>query len=232
MDGMDKQKSHLRRIAKDVCSIAARPFKHFSGSEAYWQKRYRLGGSSGAGSYCELAELKAGILNQFVQEEQIKTVIEFGCGDGNQLRLANYPSYIGFDVSSDAIALCKAAFSNDATKQFKLVSEYSNEKSELTLSLDVIYHLVEDDVYARYMNRLFDSSTKYVIIYSSNRDVQEKHPVPHVKHRRFSDWIEGNKPAWRLIRNIPNEYPSDHAREGEGSSADFYMYEKSSNPAE
>ncbi|TAT59972.1 hypothetical protein EGM92_29840 [Enterobacter cloacae] len=32
-------------------------------------------------------------------------MMEFGCGDGNQLSLADYPRYTGFDISDHAIQL-------------------------------------------------------------------------------------------------------------------------------
>src|SRR5690606_8385419 len=82
----------------------------FTGSEAYWRKRYEKGGHSGPGSYDKLAEYKAETLNRFVADHQITDVIEFGCGDGNQLRLAQYPRYIGYDISPIALARCRELF--------------------------------------------------------------------------------------------------------------------------
>src|SRR5258708_24901292 len=67
----------------------------FQGSSAYWEDRYRTGGNSGAGSYNSLALFKAEILNAFVRANGVQKVIEFGCGDGNQLSLFEYPCYIG-----------------------------------------------------------------------------------------------------------------------------------------
>ena len=84
--------------------------KFFPGSEEYWEKRYALGKSSGVGSYSKYAVFKAEILNNFVEMYNIKTVIEYGCGDGNQLKLAKYPHYLGFDVSSTAIKFCSKLF--------------------------------------------------------------------------------------------------------------------------
>src|ERR1700690_3055812 len=78
--------------------------KPFRGSKQYWMERYKSGGNSGPGSYNKLAEFKAQVLNNFVVMNNIKTVIEYGCGDGNQLRLSNYPSYLGFDISASAIS--------------------------------------------------------------------------------------------------------------------------------
>ena len=82
----------------------------WKGSGDYWQKRYLRGGNSGNGSYGKLAHFKAEVINRFVEEKSVKTVIEWGCGDGNQLKLANYPQYIGYDISSKAISICREKF--------------------------------------------------------------------------------------------------------------------------
>jgi hypothetical protein len=57
----------------------------FPGSGSFWENRYRTGGTSGSGSYGRLAEFKAEILNEFVRERGVSSIIEFGCGDGAQL---------------------------------------------------------------------------------------------------------------------------------------------------
>ena len=58
----------------------------------YWERRYRLGMTSGPGSAGKLASFKADVLNEFVRDNGVQSVIEFGCGDGTQLTLAKYPS--------------------------------------------------------------------------------------------------------------------------------------------
>ena len=78
-------------------------------------------------------------------------------------------------------------------------------QSELVRSLDVIYHLVEDDIYEKHMRDVFDAATRFVIIYSDNEEAPRI--VLHVRHRRFSDWIHENRPDWRLFRHIPNRVP-------------------------
>jgi hypothetical protein len=183
----------------------------------YWSERYRSGGNSGGGSYGRLAEFKASIINAFVQEHGINSVIEFGCGDGAQLQLARYPAYLGFDIADEAVAMCRAIAANDKTKAFRNVSQYKHERADLALSLDVIFHLVEDHVFQEYMRCLFSSADRYVIIYSSNYD--EDWPAPHVKHRKFTDWIEKFHSDFVLIQDIPNRYPNE-------SFADFYIFEK------
>ncbi len=194
----------------------------FPGTREYWEERYRQGGDSGVGSYGELAEFKANIINTFVRENDIDTVIEFGCGDGNQLSSFDFPHYIGFDVSRKAIELCAKRFYDDKSKRFFLYEpkrfekDHPEFKAELTLSLDVIFHLIEDDIFELHMKHLLSSSKRYVIIYSNDVDTEQRY---HVRHRCFSRWIETNLPEWKLIRKIDNKHPDI-------SCADFYIYEK------
>lgn len=200
-------------------------FGLFFDSQAYWEKRYARGKHSGAGSRGKLAEFKSAVLNEFVAKNQIGTVIEYGCGDGYQLSLANYPQYIGFDVSVTAVQVCRKLFANDATKSFREMRDYGGETADLTLSLDVIYHLVEDEAYEAYMYRLLSSSNRFVIIYSSNCDSLNRVEPKHIKHRMFSAWIEDNAKDWKLIDHIPNKYPYTGIND-EGSFSDFYIYER------
>jgi SAM-dependent methyltransferase len=211
-----KCKGILRRTLFKIKSLK------FSSAE-YWQNRYASNGTSGVGSYNHLAEFKARILNAFVKENGISTVIEFGCGDGNQLALATYPKYIGYDVSQNSIDMCKKLFANDTTKLFLSTKDARGEKAELSLSLDVIYHLVEDAVFARYMDDLFSASLKYVVIYSSDTDMDQDGPAIHVRHRKFSNWIAYHRPEWRLIQHIPNKFPMEKFG-SDGSFSEFFIY--------
>ncbi len=189
----------------------------------YWRQRYATGGTSGPGSYGRLAEFKAEVLNEFVCAHSVRSVVEFGCGDGNQLKLANYPRYAGFDVSPEAVARCSTLFRHDPSKVFRLLDEYHGERADLALSLDVVFHLVEDAVFSSYMDRLFESAERFVIIYSSNRDEGGPPMAPHVRHRRFTDWVALHRPDWRQIQRIPNKYPW-RGDDASGSFADFYIY--------
>ena len=101
--------------------------------------RYAGGDDSGVGSYGEFAAFKGEVLNDLVREQRVESVIEFGCGDGNQLSLAAYPRYLGLDVSPTAVARCRDRFAHDATKSFRLMSEYDDEIADLALSLSKLY---------------------------------------------------------------------------------------------
>ncbi|MBT8288947.1 MAG: class I SAM-dependent methyltransferase [Bacteroidia bacterium] len=200
--------------------------EYIQSSQDYWERRYIKNKNSGAGSYGRLADFKAELINDFVATHNIYKVIELGCGDGNQLQLAEYPQYIGFDVSKKAIDLCWEMFADDDTKQFFLMDEDArlNEKADLSISLDVIYHLIEDEVFENYMNRLFNCSNRYVIIYSSNYD---GFLAKHVMSRKFTDWItEHVSQEWHLKSLVKNRFPFDKSDPDNTSISDFYIYEK------
>ncbi|MEX0922811.1 MAG: class I SAM-dependent methyltransferase [Rhodovibrionaceae bacterium] len=193
----------------------------FSGSSAYWEQRYRTGGNSGQGSYGRLAKFKAETLNSFVAEHGIETVVEFGCGDGAQLELANYPQYLGLDIAPKAVDLCRERFAQNPGMSFAVLGTIEPGKHELSMSLDVIYHLVEDEVFEAHMAAVFDASSKYIAIFSSN--VNCSSPEPHVRHRAFSRWVESERPNWRLFREVSNAFPPG-SDESETSFANFYFY--------
>ncbi len=226
---MDSIKRLVKRtpVVRDIARFAMR---HFAAHRAarfnsadYWESRYREGRNSGAGSYNRLARFKADVLNKFVAEHAIESVIEFGSGDGSQLRLTNYPQYIGVDVSKTAVASTRQLYAGDPTKSFIHSDELGpDHTAELSLSLDVIYHLVEVAVFDRYMAQLFDAATRYVIIYSSNEN--RPSDSAHVRHRRFTDWIEHNRPEFRQIGFVKNPYPEDIKDWDNTSFADFYFF--------
>jgi len=191
----------------------------------YWETRYRAGGTSGLGSYNQLAEYKAEFLNRFVAKNHIQTVAELGCGDGAQLSLAGYAQYVGYDVSRTAVALCRERFASDPTKQFiRLTDRTPVQSADLMLSLDVIYHLVEDDVFERYMQKLFGGAGRFVIIYSSNKD--EMTNDAHVRHRQFTKWVSAERQDFTLSGHAPNRYPHDPQNPDTTTFADFYVFRR------
>lgn len=199
----------------------------FSGSAGYWEANYMKGGDSGPGSYGVLGRGKAEFLNAFVREHKVESVIEFGCGDGHQLSLAEYPRYVGLDVAKAAIGLCKRRFAADPTKSFFLyecdsfVDRAGLFTADMAMSLDVVYHLVEDRVFHEYMGHLFAAGKRYVVVYSTN-EVREG-TAPHVRDRPFSQWVDIHCPHWKLmqVERGPGDFPR---------RADFFVYEREGSP--
>jgi hypothetical protein len=195
----------------------------FRGSALYWEQNYAGNGTSGPGSYDAAGEAKAKFLNDFVRIREVKSVIEFGCGDGHQLALAKYPGYIGLDVSRSAIGMCHRRFGDDPTKSFFLydgacfTDRTGIFTADLAISLDVIYHLIENVVFDAYMTHLFGAGEKFVIIYATDREIPGT--APHVRHRHFTRWVEEHARGWQLLEVVQGPNPGPHR-------ADFFTYER------
>ncbi|MEL7416399.1 MAG: class I SAM-dependent methyltransferase [Pseudomonadota bacterium] len=199
--------------------------KAFVSSE-YWENRYREGRNSGAGSYGRLAAYKADYLNDFVTRHGVNSVIEFGCGDSAQLSLYDFPTYAGVDVSPSAVAMCAERFAGTSAWSFHHTDNPHgyDETFDLAISIDVIYHLIEDAVFDRYMTDLFDHAGRFVVIYASDKDAST--PNEHVRHRKFSDWIAAQRPDWLEIDRAEHPYPFDPEDPDNTSFARFVAYEK------
>ena len=211
-----------------MMSIVKRMMRRLQGfnSGLYWESRYAQGGNSGAGSYGRLAEFKAEIINQVVLEHEIKTVVDWGVGDGNQLAMLNFSEYLGVDVSRTILAAAEKRWAQDESKAFIHVSRLPlTRRRELSMSIDVIFHLVEDRVYHEYMQGLVAGSDRWVLVYSSNHE-GPKVVGHHVRHRKFTDWIGRNAPEFRLVQEVKNRYPFDESNQDHTSFADFFLFEK------
>jgi len=208
--------------------------KGFPGSARYWEDVYATGGTSGPGSYGPHAEFKAQFINDFLARYEVRSVIEFGCGDGHQLGLINYANYVGIDVSETAIARCRSRYADDTSKQFFTSSEFATQRvarPEAALSLDVIFHLVERDVYATYLNELFAAAERFVLLFTSDTsDWPLQSSTAEVFHRPVKRDVATHFPNWRLIEEHknPRRYRGDSTT---GSYANFLLYARQEAPA-
>lgn len=208
------------QLNRMIQRIRAKRFR----SGDYWEKRYAKGGTSGVGSYGDLARYKAEIVNTFVKENDIQRVIEFGCGDGHQLSHLGIPEYVGLDVSKTIIEHCRKMFHGDPTKRFFLYDNTFLPKNDmigpadLTLSMDVLYHLVEDDVFFAYLDNLFGYSDRYVLIYSTNFD--KGYEFSHQLDRKFTSTIQERTDDFKLVETINNPH------KGSDTMSDWFVYRK------
>jgi trans-aconitate methyltransferase len=199
--------------------MVCRPVNAFS-SGGYWNARYATGGNAGAGSRGRLARFKADVINGLVAERQIASVLDLGCGDGSLLPFLTLPGYTGVDVSPVALARCAERCPHYRFAAADVLESIA--PAELALSIDVVFHLVEDPVFEQYMATLFGHATRFVLIYSSNFDMGW--PMSHVRHRRFTDHVAATQSAWQLLAHEANRYPFDPAQPDDTSFADFFLF--------
>lgn len=185
----------------------------------------------------KLAQFKANVINEFNEKIDVSTYIEIGCGDGSQIERYEIGEYVGLEVSQAALDSCIEKHGEDPGKSFFLyhpkyfVDHHRVFQCDVSMSLDIIYHLVEDELFERHMTHLFQCASQYVIIYSSNMKHQEYEEsescASHVKHRKFTEWIDEHAKEWELYEKVENEFPLSKYPE-KGTWSDFYIYERMS----
>lgn len=183
----------------------------------YWERRYRDGRTSGAGSEGDEGAYKAAYLSKFIADHDVKSVIDWGCGDGQVLELVDLHDayYRGMDVSPTIVDRMTVKFPlldfSVPTRKGRHVGKHF----DLALSFDVLFHFPDEADYADYLGQLFDSAEKYVMIYSTN--YAGGRTSRHVFRREFTPDIAELFPDWELTTV---ETP---LREG---LASFFVYEK------
>lgn len=189
--------------------------------ETYWEKRYRDGRSSGSGSEGTEGQYKADYISTFRLAHQVTSVIDWGVGDGQVLRLINMGNtakYVGVDVSQHAIDTLKHNFADKATQYDFRLPEDVFIKRDLSMSMDVLFHLPDDDSYYAYLDNLFGYAKRFVIIYSTNYAAPQT--AQHVLRRNFTPDIAVRFPAWELTATeVPFRSPAPDA-------AGFFVYER------
>ena len=190
----------------------------------YWEDNYSNGGTSGKGSYGVLAQFKGDVINQFIKGKRIHTVIEFGCGDGNQLKYMNYPSYLGMDISPTSIDICSRMFGKAKTKSFLLYNPkyFINNgyfKSDLVVCLDVLYHITDEDDFWKTLDDIFSCKPFFIILYTRvTKPEKFVYGIPTIQDRDILSCLSRYQ-DYKLIQIIEQKYK-------ELSGASFIILEK------
>lgn len=162
----------------------------------YWERRYANGRNSGEGSTGNNAKFKAREVINVMTSERARSIIDWGCGDGKVAAriAARSKKYVGVDISSTVINRLRR---KHPKHQFYLHDAHGT-RCDLALSLDVLFHILDDDRYYKYLDNLFGSAKRLVLIHSTNRD---EYVNEHVRHRLITADIESRQPKWALVKS-------------------------------
>jgi len=185
--------------------------KHPKHGPAYWDRRFADGIGAGRGSEGEAALAKARYVNELIASEPVETVADWGCGDGGFLGMIRAPHYVGIDVAPSAIA--KAVVTHGHSRSFVLWRPGApiEVHADLALSLDVVFHLVDDVEYRQHLAAVFGSADRLVAFHATNRPNPEG-AAPHMRHRV---WIEDVPSGWELV-----------AQPDDGMSLGWYLFRR------
>lgn len=131
---------------------------------------------SGSGSTINNTILYRELLTKFIKDNNIKSVIDFGCGDWSFSKEINWEgiNYLGIDVVPSVIEENKKRYSKDNIKFIcKNLFQPNNEislndlKAELWIIKDVLQHWSNDDI-SKFLNQLIKQKCfKYILLTNS-----------------------------------------------------------------
>lgn len=193
-------------------------------AKEYWENRYATGGDSGAGTKGDLLSWKASVVNRLIAGNGLRSGFELGSGDGNFASSLNLEKYVGYDISESAVRLANEKFVNP---EFKTSTRQPGfwRKFDITMSIDVIYHIVEERDFTEHMTKLFSSSTKFVVIYSYPAPPSREIPK-HIKFNDFVKWAKRHATDWQLHEHLPNKFPFDVNNQKTTSESEFFIFKK------
>jgi trans-aconitate methyltransferase len=162
----------------------------------YWNKRYTQGVyGSGYGSYG--VQLKKKL--KWLKGLPIKSITEIGCGDfnfgDNLLKLYPNVTYTGYDISDHIVEVNKKVY-----PQFNFTNKFPPFGADLTLCVDVLFHVLDDNEYTVLLINLKQALRfgKYLAITAYE---QPQTTADHLKVRVFDPAYFG-KP---IIRKVVEE---------------------------
>ncbi len=180
--------------------------KTVSSSETYWRGRYAdtsskfFKGASGNGKLPFRTRYKSKIINSVISTHSVESILDLGCGDGSLTSKIKCKKYFGIEIDKNLTDELRRQYENQPNYNFSTALEDSwPESFDLSLSIDVIFHLLEDEVYIKYMNMLFMGNAELVLIKSSNHDEVGIGRNAHILHRNFTKNISANFPEYKLI---------------------------------
>ena len=168
----------------------------------YWNERYQRGETSGKGSEGFNYEYKRDYINRVIEMYQFERIVDFGCGDGNQIHELNIQQYHGVDIAESSIQRCRDRYAGDPRYRFDILDRNVRfTHYDLALSLDVLYHIVHQVDYESYLRLLFGYS-KYTLIYA-NWEASESR-VPHICYRNHFEAIQRLRISTQIIARDVN----------------------------
>lgn len=167
----------------------------------FWEQRYAMGGNSGVGSQGDYYRFKRDFINFVIKKLSIQSIIDFGCGDGQQILELEIANYYGMDISQTAVQGCRQKYKDRPGYRFDTIPDAKIEQYDMAMSLDVLYHVVNPEEYKAYLHRFFSCST-YALLYTNLNPLDGD--SPHVVYRDHLREIANLQIKTKLLETVQN----------------------------
>ena len=161
----------------------------------YWKTRYKSGQDSG-NRLDKYVTYKSDYLNALIKDNDLKSVLDFGHGDGTVASRLEVDEYVGLDIAGAELQQRVSQLSW-AAKSKQLITtrfdDYETDKLfDVVICMDVLYHILKhEEAYLRAtLAKIVQMSKQYIVI-----DAQDS------KDETMHEWRAGHmwNGPWRQI---------------------------------
>jgi len=140
-----------------------------------------------------------------INKYDLKSISDVGCGECTLLPyLQGIRKYYGYDISPAVLSKVSKNAQDGFSKEFILLTNNTKiVSSDLVLSLEVIFHQVNDDEYLDYMRKLVNSNGEYLLILTMNEGILKTNHIKnrHIKYRDISKFMDSTN--YSLVEKFP-----------------------------
>jgi 2-polyprenyl-3-methyl-5-hydroxy-6-metoxy-1,4-benzoquinol methylase len=145
-------------------------------------------GGSGPGSFIENTVVYRNVLQNLIDEENIRTIVDIGCGDWQIMRhihIGTDVNYVGYDVASNIISINQQNFSAENISFVSYSGDFSEiVHADLCIVKDVLQHLNK-----KYIDNFINNMKKYKYVIITNCC---DNPDPYYQNNINGEIINGN----------------------------------------
>ena len=151
-----------------------------SNERSFWNNKYRTDKiGSGRGSRGKFARKKKSIIQSIIDKQNIRSVLDLGCGDLFWIKDLNVKDYVGVDFSDVTLENNKKLRPDWKFYTFDFSKREVPWKAELVLLIDILQHQPTIKQYKKVFENAVNSATKYLIVTSwkKKQKFQQKNNV-------------------------------------------------------
>jgi len=172
----------------------------------YWEKRYRAGGDSGAGSVGEIREWKWRIIERYAGK--VDDVIDVGCGDLSFWKNRDCPRYLGLDTSHTIVERDRHERPKWEFRVHRAEVALESAPARIVLCLDVLFHIMNDQQFDQILENLCRFSKEWIFIYTWIRNPFDlQWALGRLKNRTIPNlkWmLTGSDGEYEKFRSLEN----------------------------
>jgi trans-aconitate methyltransferase len=167
------------------------------------------GQGSGGGSLKRNTVIYNKLYQDFLEENEIKTIIDYGCGDWQSTQFLNFDdvTYLGIDCVDSVISNNINNYSKDNIKFEVVKDNFYSYKADLLVVKDVLQHWTNDEV-IDFLDKVLDNY-EYILITNSSSQTHDNQDTPYRSRPLSSKYLPLKKYKCEILLEYMGDTPKE-----------------------